>query len=190
MRRFGKLRTRLLSSLRKRASRRSTDNQGRDVSSEFSDSASGSSNQPSPQQLHWSEARRIYSEPASREVKVDSGSSEDTVSVSSSNLVVPARVKKGLEKKRSYRGGQNMTGLGKKRPGVTTTPRTTKTCSSSGGSREDYEFPCPYGAESDGEDDDVFLESWEEMIAGSTSAAKGQCKWQDYCNKLCVQCVQ
>ena len=67
-----------------------------------------------------------------------------------------------------------MPGLGKKRPGTTT-------CSSSGGSREDYEFPCPYGAESDGEDDDVFLESGEEVAAGNscTSAAKGLCMCLD-----------
>ena len=77
MRRFGKLRTRLLSSLRKRAPRRNTDN-SRESNSDDADSNS------SQQQLHWSEARRIYSEPATREMKVER--SRDSSS-SSGNLV-------------------------------------------------------------------------------------------------------
>ena len=193
MRRFGKLRTRLLSSFRKRAPRRSTDNlatpEEADSNSTISDNATDE--KPSLQQLHWSEARRIYSEPASRELKVERESSEDTASVdsSSSNLVMVTGKKKGVKKPRG--GGQAVrTSTRKERHGTATTTCSSTDDSGSGESPEDAELQCACGAESDGEDDDVFLESWEEVAAANTTAAKGQYAVLGWYPRLCAcKCI-
>lgn len=135
MRRFGKLRTRLLSSIRKRSARNG------DGSSPEERRAGSSSPQA---ELHWSEARRIYSEPAASQFKVERGSSEE----SSSDSICA--------------GGHLQTGGGGKSE---VTPAEKR--------HRDGESDSQCG-ESDGEDDDVFLDSWEEAPVPAGRAGNGE----------------
>ena len=181
MRRFGK---RILSSLqlRKQRTSRSSSNSSsstdqcsartrrRESSTDHGtvDAGAGNSSQQSPQQqLHWSEARRIYSEPATREMKIDRGSSSgrDSSSTCSSSNLAPGH---------AHGGASSLAGKikGKRRRNHDDRQTLCRSCA------EEADSQC--GGESDGEeedddDDDVFLESWEEVAAAVISAESGQC---------------
>ena len=157
MRRFGKLRTLLLSVLRKSSRSRSINR----TSTEGEEASSGGLQE----QLHWSEARRIYSEPASREFKVDRGSSASEESSASSSSLCGSAARRTDTARQN---GRALAAAGKTDPG-----------------RRDESLDSQCCGESDGEDDDVFLQSWEETgatVAGS--AANGEyvyiatCKWR------------
>lgn len=155
MRRFGKLRTRILSGLRKS----STSTRSRSIH-RTSTECDGSENEASTgglqEQLHWSEARRIYSEPASREFKVDRDSSASEESSASSSSLC------GAAARRTDAGRQNGRGL-------------SAAAGKTGPVRRDESLDSQCCAESDGEDDDVFLDSWEETsatVAGSAAGGK------------------
>ena len=195
MRRFGKFRTRLLSSLKKqRTPRSSTSSSAADQQSSARmrrrksssdhgstiDAGTGSSSQESPrqqqQQLHWSEARRIYSEPATREMKIDSSGRESSSTCSSSNLA-PLVASVAHHQHSGGAASQSSEKIkGKSRRRNHDVDTQTLQCSSCAedapGDRKDSALADLQCGESDGEDDDddVFLESWEEI-----SAANGQC---------------
>lgn len=142
------------------------------------DAGAGSSSQESPrqqqQQLHWSEARRIYSEPATREMKIESSSGRDSSSTCSSSNLAPAAASVAHH---PHSGGaasssEKIKGKNRRRNHHDVDTQTLQ-CSSScaedaPGDRKDSALADLQYGESD-DDDDVFLESWEEI-----SAANGQ----------------
>lgn len=204
MRRFGKLRTRLLSSLRKRSpssrraerysnSKDSLNSDGERTPSPTPQLQRGTQQQQ--QQLHWSEARRIYSEPASRELKVErssssaTGSSEEENSTitpsrigraslsTSSNLTERERNDATVKKLRRNRGrrGRTPCGHSNSRLGTST---GGDTYSSAGSQSDQLQQSADSDAEEDDEDDDdVFLESWEEVAAAAKASPSTNGKW-------------
>lgn len=188
MRRFGKLRTRLLSSLRKPRTPRSSTSSAADRQSsartprrresssdhDTVDAGAGSSLQQSPphQQLHWSEARRIYSEPATRERKIDRESSsgrESSSTCSSSNLAPSVACPRSGASSRSEKI------KGKRRRNHDDTQTLCRSCAEDEGRKDSLADSQCGDSDDDDDDDDVFLESWEEVAAAAISAANGQC---------------